>query len=179
MVFQQPALFPWKTTLQNVAFGPLMAKRGNSGAETTARTLLSMVGLTRYADHYPDQLSGGMQQRVGIARALANYPRVLLMDEPFGALDSQTRTMMQEALLGIWSEFRTTVVFITHDIEEAIYLADHVAVMGAQPGRIVEQLPVNLPRPRTPDSAFDPEFIRLKRHCLELIRGETLRGFSA
>jgi NitT/TauT family transport system ATP-binding protein len=82
-------------------------------------------------------------------------------------------------LLGIWSEFRTTVVFITHDIEEAIYLADHVAVMGAQPGRIVEQLPVNLPRPRTPDSAFDPEFIRLKRHCLELIRGETLRGFSA
>ena len=179
MVFQQPALFPWKTTLQNVAFGPLMAKRGNSGAETTARTMLSMVGLTRYADHYPDQLSGGMQQRVGIARALANYPRVLLMDEPFGALDSQTRTMMQEALLGIWSEFRTTVVFITHDIEEAIYLADHVAVMGAQPGRIVEQLPVNLPRPRTPDSAFDPEFIRLKRHCLELIRGETLRGFSA
>ncbi|HEY1930632.1 MAG TPA: ABC transporter ATP-binding protein [Acetobacteraceae bacterium] len=179
MVFQQPALFPWKTTLNNVAFGPLMAGHGAAAAESTARTLLAMVGLSRFADHYPEQLSGGMQQRVGIARALANYPRVLLMDEPFGALDAQTRTMMQEALLGVWSEFRTTVVFVTHDIDEAIYLGDTVAVMGAHPGRIVEELNVPLPRPRTAESAFDPEFIRLKRHCLELIRGETLRSFSA
>jgi len=179
MVFQQPALFPWKTTLQNVAFGPLMAGHGSAMAEATGRTLLSMVGLSRFAEHYPDQLSGGMQQRVGIARALANYPRVLLMDEPFGALDAQTRAMMQEVLLGIWSEFRTTVVFVTHDIDEAIFLGDHVAVMGAHPGRIIEELPVPLPRPRTPEMAFDPEFIALKRHCLELIRGETLRGFSS
>jgi NitT/TauT family transport system ATP-binding protein len=179
MVFQQPALFPWKTTLQNVAFGPLMAGHGAAAAEGTARTLLSMVGLSRFADHYPDQLSGGMQQRVGIARALANYPSVLLMDEPFGALDAQTRTMMQEVLLGIWSEFRTTVVFVTHDIDEAIFLGDTVAVMGAHPGRIMEQLPVKLPRPRMQDAAFEPEFIALKRHCLELIRGETLRGFAA
>jgi NitT/TauT family transport system ATP-binding protein len=178
MVFQQPALFPWKTTLQNVAFGPLMANQGASAAEATARTLLAMVGLSRFTDHYPDQLSGGMQQRVGIARALANYPRVLLMDEPFGALDAQTRAMMQEVLLGIWSEFRTTVVFVTHDIDEAIFLGDQVAVMGAHPGRIIEELPVPLSRPRTQDAAFEPEFIRLKRHCLELIRSETLRGFS-
>jgi NitT/TauT family transport system ATP-binding protein len=179
MVFQQPALFPWKTTLNNVAFGPLMAGQGAAAAESTARTLLAMVGLSRFANHYPEQLSGGMQQRVGIARALANYPRVLLMDEPFGALDAQTRAMMQEALLGVWSEFRTTVVFVTHDIDEAIYLGDTVAVMGAHPVRIVEELAVPLPRPRTAESAFDPEFIRLKRHCLELIRGETLRSFSA
>jgi NitT/TauT family transport system ATP-binding protein len=178
MVFQQPALFPWKTALANVAFGPLMAGHGAAAAEATARTLLSMVGLSRFADHYPTQLSGGMQQRVGIARALANYPRVLLMDEPFGALDAQTRAMMQEALLGVWSEFRTTVVFVTHDIDEAIYLGDTVAVMGAHPGRIVEELDVTLSRPRTAEAAFHPEFIALKRHCLELIRGETLRGFS-
>ena len=178
MVFQQPALFPWKTTLHNVAFGPLIAGHGATVAETTARTLLAMVGLSQFTNHYPEQLSGGMQQRVGIARALANYPRVLLMDEPFGALDAQTRAMMQEALLGIWSEFRTTVVFVTHDIDEAIFLADDVAVMGAHPGRIIEELTVSLPRPRTPEAAFDPEFIRLKRHCLELIRGETLRSFS-
>jgi NitT/TauT family transport system ATP-binding protein len=163
---------------RGMVFQPLMANQGASAAEATARTLLAMVGLSRFTDHYPDQLSGGMQQRVGIARALANYPRVLLMDEPFGALDAQTRAMMQEVLLGIWSEFRTTVVFVTHDIDEAIFLGDQVAVMGAHPGRIIEELPVPLSRPRTQDAAFEPEFIRLKRHCLELIRSETLRGFS-
>ena len=133
MVFQQYSLFPWKTIRENVAFGPLRTGSGRSAAESAANTFLSMVGLYDYADRYPAELSGGMKQRVGIARALANYPSVLLMDEPFGALDAQTRVMMQENLLQIWSEFRITVMFITHDIDEAVFLADRVLVMSASP----------------------------------------------
>jgi len=178
MVFQQPTLFPWKTVQQNVEFGPLMTGRSKPSAESDARTLIEMVGLSRFAKRYPATLSGGMQQRVGIARALANYPTVLLMDEPFGALDSQTRIMMQESLLKLWSEFRITVVFVTHDIEEAIYLGDRVVVMSASPGRIIADIPVNLPRPRNQDVIFDPYFARLKRQCMELIRIETLKAFE-
>jgi sulfonate transport system ATP-binding protein len=176
MVFQQYSLFPWKTVLDNVAFGPRLA--GREDGEAIARTFLDMVGLSRFAKRYPGELSGGMQQRVGIARALANYPSVLLMDEPFGALDAQTRVMMQESLLAIWSEFRITVIFVTHDIDEALFLADRVLVMSASPGRIIADLPVPLTRPRQPEIATEDGFIRLKRQCLEKIRAESLRAFD-
>jgi NitT/TauT family transport system ATP-binding protein len=127
--------------------------------------------LSRFADRYPGELSGGMQQRVGIARALANYPSVLLMDEPFGALDAQTRLMVQESLFRIWSESGITVIFIT-------FLADRVLIMSASPGRIIADLTVPIPRPRTLDIATDDDFIGLKRHCLEKIRAESLRAFE-
>src|SRR6516165_2504879 len=140
--------------------------------------LLDMVGLARFANRYPAELSGGMQQRVGIARALANKPAVLLMDEPFGALDSQTRAMMQEHLLRLWAEFKITVIFVTHDVDEAIFLADRVLVMSASPGRIIEDVRVPLPRPRDPEVTTDAEFIRLKRHFLQVIRAESLKAFE-
>ena len=178
VVFQQPTLFPWKTVLENIAYGPRVGGRGRAEAEAIARRFMGMVGLTAFADYYPQALSGGMQQRVGIARALAISPSVLLMDEPFGALDAQTRTMMQEVLLGIWEELHTTVLFITHDIEEAIFLADRVVVMSAGPGRIIDQIAVPLTRPRHADAVYTPEFVRLKRHCAGLIRTESLRAFE-
>ena len=178
MVFQEPTLLPWKTALQNVALGPIVAGRGNSIAEATGRTFLGMVGLGQFEQHYPAQLSGGMQQRVGIARALANYPRVLLMDEPFGALDAQTRAMMQEALLGVWSEFHTTVLFITHDIDEAIFLGDRVVVMSASPGRIIADIRVELPRPREAHMQFGDVFRDIKQRCFDLIRNESRQAFT-
>ena len=178
MVFQQPTLFPWKTVLQNIAYGPLMSGRSGTDAESTARSFMGMVGLLGFEKHYPAQLSGGMQQRVGIARALANYPRVLLMDEPFGALDAQTRAMMQEVLLGIWNAFHTSVLFVTHDIDEAVFLGDRVVVMSAGPGRVLADIRVPLPRPRAPEIAFSAEFIRIKKHCFDLIRTESLRAFE-
>jgi NitT/TauT family transport system ATP-binding protein len=178
MVFQQYSLFPWKTVIDNVAFGPRLAGKSRVAAESVANTFLDMVGLSRFASRYPAELSGGMQQRVGIARALANYPRVLLMDEPFGALDAQTRQMMQESLLNIWSEFATTVLFITHDIDEAIFLADRVLIMSASPGRIIAEFPVNLPRPRLPEVMAEPAFAELKRQCMVHIRAESLKAFE-
>lgn len=178
MVFQQHSLFPWKTVKENVAFGPQMAGVGRNEAISVARTFLSLVGLAAFEDAYPNTLSGGMQQRVGIARALANYPSVLLMDEPFGALDAQTRIMMQENLLEIWSEFHNTVVFVTHDIDEAVFLSDRIVVMSASPGRIIADIPVELPRPREQSLLTSTEFMALKRQCLELIRQETLNAFQ-
>jgi NitT/TauT family transport system ATP-binding protein len=176
MVFQQYSLFPWMTIRQNVRFGPRVT--GASSPDAVADTFLELVGLSRFADRYPGELSGGMQQRVGIARALANYPSVLLMDEPFGALDAQTRLMMQESLLRIWSEFGITVIFITHDVDEALFLADRVLIMSASPGRIIADLTVPIPRPRTLDIATDGDFIELKRQCLEKIRSESIRAFE-
>jgi NitT/TauT family transport system ATP-binding protein len=178
MVFQQYSLFPWRNVRDNVALGPRLAGKGRIEAAAIADRFLEIVGLASFAARYPAQLSGGMQQRVGIARALANNARVLLMDEPFGALDAQTRTMMQENLLRLWGEFGTTVLFVTHDIDEAVFLADRVLVMSAGPGRIIADIAVPIVRPRAADVFTAAEFIAIKRRCLDLIRAESLRAFA-
>ncbi|ESR27424.1 ABC transporter ATP-binding protein [Lutibaculum baratangense] len=178
MVFQQYSLFPWKTIRENIAFGPKVGGRSATECGSIANTFLEMVGLTKFANAYPAELSGGMQQRVGIARALANYPSVLLMDEPFGALDAQTRLMMQESLLNIWSEFGTTVVFVTHDVDEAIFLADRILIMSASPGSVIADLKVPLARPRSLEVETSEAFMELKRSCHEKIRAESLRAFQ-
>ncbi|MCG5214596.1 ABC transporter ATP-binding protein [Streptosporangium soli] len=151
MVFQNFALLPWATVLDNVAFGLRMRGVGRAEREERARSLIAMVGLSGFETKRPGELSGGMQQRVGLARALAMRPRVLLMDEPFGAVDEQTRRLLQEELLSIWEEHRMTVVFITHSMEEAVLLGDRVVLMSARPGRISEIVPVPLERPRSSD----------------------------
>ena len=178
MVFQQYSLLPWKTVYENVAFGPRMAGHTRTEAGSTANTFLELVGLKKFGNRYPAELSGGMQQRVGIARALANYPSVLLMDEPFGALDAQTRLMMQESLLDIWRKFGTTVVFVTHDVDEAVFLADRVLIMSAAPGRIIEDVKVGLERPRTTDMATSPEYMKARQFCLDTIRAESRKAFA-
>ncbi|QKS81786.1 ABC transporter ATP-binding protein [Pseudomonas bijieensis] len=172
MVFQQHTLFPWRTVRDNVAFGLKMRGLGKVERHRAADEILALVGLEGFAGHWPDQLSGGMQQRVEIARVLVNRPRLLLMDEPFGALDALTRLNMQELLLDIWTRIRTTVVFVTHDIDEALFLADRLLVMSPRPGRIIEDLRLDFPRPRTTALVTSPEFSRLKGHCLELLRHE-------
>ncbi len=177
-MFQQPNLFPWKSVRSNIAHGPRMAGQSKAEAHAKADDLIDMVGLKRFADAYPYQLSGGMQQRVSIARALATRPSTLLMDEPFGALDAQTRTVMQESLLRLWSQISATIVFVTHDIEEAILLADRVLVMSAGPGRILREITIDLSRPRTIDIAADPRFSALKRECLDLIRQQSAHAFE-
>ena len=173
LVFQQHTLFPWQRVVDNVAFGLKMKGVARAERERRARELLASVGLAGFESRYPAQLSGGMQQRVEIARVLINRPRVLLMDEPFGALDALTRSRMQQLLLEVWAGIRTTVVFVTHDIDEALFLADRIVVMSARPGRIVEDRRVEFPRPRLPELLTAPEFVALKRHCLQLLhRGE-------
>jgi len=178
MVFQQPGLFPWKSVRANVAHGPRMAGRSDREAYRLADQYLEMVGLARFASNYPKTLSGGMQQRVAIARALVNRPSVLLMDEPFGALDAQTRAMMQETLLRIWADIRATVIFVTHDIDEAIFLGDRILVMSASPGRIILDIPVTLGRPRSADISLDQAFLSIKKSCLDIIRRESLLAFE-
>ena len=150
-------------------FGPEMCGHGPNHAKREARQWIDMVGLTPFANHYPHQLSGGMKQRVAIARALANRPRVLLMDEPYGALDAQTRAQMQSYLLQIWQKVDVTILFITHDLDEAVYLADRIIVLGRNPGHVKEIIEVPVPRPRTPEQLFDPRFIATKRRLEELI----------
>jgi NitT/TauT family transport system ATP-binding protein len=178
MVFQQPHLFPWKSVRKNIAHGP--RAKGKSAVESRkiADGLIEMIGLTRFADAYPHMLSGGMQQRVAIARALANQPSVLLMDEPFGALDAQTRVVMQDNLLELRSRINATIVFVTHDIDEAIVLSDRVLIMSAGPGRILRDLAISLPRPRSNAILTDPTFLALKKDCLDLIRAEGLKAFD-
>ncbi len=175
IVFQNHSLFPWMSVLENVAFGPKML--GRADPIGTARTFLSLVGLEKQASAWPSSLSGGMQQRVGIARALATHPPVLLMDEPFGALDAQTRSIMQEELLKIWSQFKTTVIFVTHDIEEAIFLADRVVVMKTLPGGIKREVLIDLPRPREPSIIKSELFNQYRGEIFELIREETRKVF--
>lgn len=170
MVFQQHTLFPWKRVRDNVAFGPKMRGLGRRERDHAADAILKLVGLSRFETFYPAQLSGGMQQRVEIARVLINQPRVLLMDEPFSALDAQTRGMMQEVLLDIWSKIPTTTVFVTHDIDEALFLADRIVVMSARPGRVIEDIVLPFARPRGQDLVTESEFVRLKRHVMQLLR---------
>src|SRR6202051_469250 len=169
VVFQQYSLFPWMTVRKNVEFGLKMKNVPQSRRESISRGLLGIAGLLAFENHYPDQLSGGMKQRVGIVRALATSPRVLLMDEPFGALDAQTRTVMQEVLTNMWQRLRTSVLFITHDIDEAIFLSDRVYVMTARPGRVKCVVPIDLPRPRTPETTTSVEYIALVQTLRALI----------
>lgn len=172
MVFQHHTLLPWRSVLDNVAFGLKMQGLNKVARQQQARDFLGLVGLQDFAGRWPNQLSGGMQQRAEIARVLINRPRLLLMDEPFGALDAQTRGRMQELLLDIWTRIRTTVVFVTHDIDEALFLADRILVMSPRPGRFIEDLRLEFPRPRRPELLTSPAFTHLKRHCLELLRHE-------
>lgn len=180
IVFQQHTLFPWKRVINNVAFGPKMRGIGRRQRREQAEEILKLVGLQDFAQRYPKQLSGGMQQRVEIARVLVNRPRLLLMDEPFGALDALTRMHMQELLLDIWSKVRTTIVFVTHDIDEALFLADRVLVMSHRPGRIIEEIKVPFARPRDAEISVTPEFSALKHRCLSLLhtRNEGLPRLS-
>ena len=172
LVFQHHTLFPWKTVLDNVAYGLKMNGVDRATREHEARSLLALVGLEGFERRYPRELSGGMQQRVEIARVLINHPRVLLMDEPFGALDALTRSRMQELLLELWARMRTTIVFVTHDIDEALFLADRVLILSPRPGRIVEELRVGFERPRHAGLLTHPDFVALKRRCLSLLRHE-------
>ena len=164
VVFQQYALFPWLTVKKNVMFALEMRGIKGKAAEDEAMKYLEMVQLAKFADHYPKELSGGMKQRVAIARAYAAEPEVLLMDEPFGALDAQTRTQLQTELLETWEKKRKTCFFITHDVEEAIILAQRVIIMSARPGRIKDIVDINIPYPRTQETKMTPEFMELKNH---------------
>jgi NitT/TauT family transport system ATP-binding protein len=179
VVFQQYSLFPWMSVRKNVEFGLRMQGVAAGKRETTARTLLGLAGLLAFENHYPDQLSGGMKQRVGIVRALAASPQVMLMDEPFGALDSQTRVVMQQILTNMWQRFRLSVLFITHDIEEAIFLSDRVVVMTARPGRIKAEIAIDLPRPRTAEMMSSIAFTQILHKLRNLIREESLAAMGS
>lgn len=170
MVFQQHTLFPWKKVRENVAFGPKMRGVEKAERHRLADEILALVGLSGFEEFYPSQLSGGMQQRVEIARVLINQPHILLMDEPFGALDALTRSMMHDVLLDIWTKIPTTTLFVTHDIDEALFIADRVIMMSARPGRVIEDIRVPFARPRRAELVTEAEFVRLKRHFIELLR---------
>jgi NitT/TauT family transport system ATP-binding protein len=170
VVFQEGALFPWLTVWENVIFGPKTQGLAPSAYEARAHEMLEIVGLTDFKHHLPVQLSGGMRQRVGIARILTLGSEVLLMDEPFGALDAQTRLSMQELLLSVWQRLKPTIVFVTHDIDEALFLADTVYVMSARPGRIQARMAVPLARPRTIQDTTGELFNTMKRDILQQIR---------
>ncbi len=176
MVFQSYTLFPWLTVLDNICFG--LREKGMPAPEQAeiAQRFIAEVGLKGFEQHFPKQLSGGMQQRVALARALANDPKILLLDEPFGALDNQTRALMQELLLSIWELHRKTVLFVTHDIDEAIFMANRCAVFSARPGRIKTELAIDLPYPRHYTVKTTPRFSALKAQLTEEIRVETLRA---
>ena len=174
VVFQSYTLFPWLTIEENIRFG--LRERGMKQADQKERSdyFIAKVGLRGFEHHYPKQLSGGMQQRTAIARALANDPKILLLDEPFGALDNQTRVLMQELLLSIWESAQKTVLFVTHDIDEAIFMANRVAVFSARPGRIKTEIPVDFPHPRHYTIKTSPEFMQIKARLTEEIRMEAM-----
>ena len=171
MVFQQFGLLLWRTVLGNVEFGLEIEGVSRGERQRTARDYLALVGLSGFEDYYPHQISGGMQQRVGIARALSKQPDFLLMDEPFGAVDAQTREQLQEELLKIWAKTNNTVIFVTHSIDESIYLSDRVIIMQSRPGRIKEEVKIDLPRPRWEgDVKADPRFAELRAAIRESLR---------
>ena len=175
MVFQSYTLFPWLTVYQNICFGLREKGMPEAGQRDIADRFLREVGLSGFEAHFPRQLSGGMQQRVALARALANDPKVLLLDEPFGALDNQTRVLMQELLLSIWEQHRKTVLFVTHDIDEAAFMANRCAVFSARPGRIKIEVPIELPYPRHYTIKTTPKFVEYKALLTEEIRVESIK----
>ncbi|MET3803122.1 NitT/TauT family transport system ATP-binding protein [Nakamurella sp. UYEF19] len=178
-MFQQDAVFPWKTVLDNVAAGPRFRGQSRARANNLARDWLRRVGLAGFEDRYPHQLSGGMRKRVALAQSLITEPRVLLMDEPFSALDVQTRSIMSDELLGLWDQTRPAVIFVTHDLEEAIALADKVVVLTAGPGTVKAVFPVDLPRPRkVQEIRFDPEFIAIYEKIWEALRTEVETAYA-
>jgi ABC-type nitrate/sulfonate/bicarbonate transport system ATPase subunit len=174
VVFQEGALFPWLSVLDNVCYGPKRLKVPRERYLAEAHAILEEVGLSAFAQHLPAELSGGMRQRVAIARALMNHPPVLLMDEPFGALDPQTRVLMQETLLQIWEHDNRTVLFITHDVEEALFLGSRVVVMSSRPGRVLEDVRADLPRPRDFSVLGHPEFVKVKAELFALVREQAI-----
>jgi len=176
MVFQSYTLFPWLTVQKNVEFGLRLKGVPTAERAQTARRYIEMVGLSGFENSLPKELSGGMKQRVAIARVLANKPAMLLMDEPFGALDAQTRLLLQELLLDVWRQESSTILFITHDIDEAILLADNVYIMSRRPGRLKARVPVNIPRPRDHKASLTPEFSRVKSQIMELLWEEIAAG---
>jgi NitT/TauT family transport system ATP-binding protein len=179
VVFQQHSLFPWKTVRGNVEFGLRMRGVPREQRRAVTERYMRSVGLIGSERAYPSTLSGGMQQRVGLVRALANDPSFVLMDEPFGSLDAQTRLMMQELLLQIWDEAEKTVVFVTHDVDEAIFLADRIVVLTARPATVKEEVAVTLPRPRSYEIVTSAKYVDLKKSLLELIREETLKSMNS
>jgi NitT/TauT family transport system ATP-binding protein len=179
MVFQGYTLFPWRTVLENVMFGLEMRGLRRTAAEHEALEWVEIVGLRRFVNAYPHELSGGMKQRVAIARALANRPRILFMDEPFAALDAQTRAQMQSYLIQLWKQIDITIVFVTHDLEEAVYLSDRILVLGAHPGHVREMVEVALPRPRERAQMVSPLFLATKKHLEGLIHGSPALGMDA
>ncbi|MBS2963046.1 ABC transporter ATP-binding protein [Actinocrinis puniceicyclus] len=179
-MFQTDALLPWKTVAGNVELGPLFRGVGKRQARTLARDWLRRVGLAGFEDHHPHQLSGGMRKRVAMAAALINEPRILLMDEPFGALDVQTKAIMQTELLGLWEQLRPSVLFITHDLDEAVALADRVVVMTSGPGTVKAVYEVDLPRPRgaVQDLRYEPHFLETQHRIWESLREEVQRAYA-
>jgi ABC-type nitrate/sulfonate/bicarbonate transport system ATPase subunit len=178
MVFQSYTLFPWLSVRDNICFGLREKAMSEAKQKEISDYFIAKTGLAGFENHFPKMLSGGMQQRTALARALANDPKMLLLDEPFGALDNQTRALMQELLLGIWEADRKTVVFVTHDIDEAIFMANRVAVMTARPGRIKTLLEIDLPHPRHYTMKTTPEFSRYKAQLTEDIRTESIKAAS-
>ena len=178
-VFQSDALMPWKSVLDNVAAGPTFRGVAKADANERAREWLRRVGLSQFADHHPHQLSGGMRKRVALAQSLINEPAILMMDEPFSALDVQTRSIMSNELLGLWEQSRPSVIFVTHDLEEAIALADRVVVMTAGPGTVKDVYDIDLPRPRqVPEIRFDPRFVELYEEIWNTLRDEVQRAYA-
>jgi ABC-type nitrate/sulfonate/bicarbonate transport system ATPase subunit len=176
MVFQSYTLFPWLTVMENIQFGLGLSGVPKAEQEQIAKAFVEKVGLRGFEEAYPKALSGGMKQRVAIARALANNPAILLLDEPFGALDAQTRSLMQELLTQVWEELHKTILFVTHDVEEAVFLSDRVFIMTARPGRIKAEIGIPLERPRSYELKASETFLTLKRQALTLIREEAIKA---
>ncbi len=179
MVFQSYTLFPWLTVRENICFGLREKNVPEKQQAEIAAHFIEQVGLKGFENHFPKQLSGGMQQRTALARALANDPKIMLLDEPFGALDNQTRALMQELLLGIWEQHKKTVLFVTHDIDEAIFMANRVLVMTARPGKVKCDIGIDLPHPRHYTMKTTPEFAAYKARLTEEIRVEAIRSAQA